>query len=233
MGEVFKGNKLEDSKSRERVIEIEEAKKVSKRREDSSKRETRQRNNNREESGEETGGAGGERGTTEETKQSEENLGLVVEDEPEQLILEVKEEKKKRKKRTKKTDNKLKDEIKLILVGTYGLVGATIDKCFYLKPSEADLLTEAIYRYLDEHNLLGTISEKTATVNLIIALLAVNTPKVMTYYKKLKERKEDKENDKGRKIKDDSGQSANGVSRRQYDNTNAKTHLDQFYQPNE
>ena len=225
MGEVFKGNKLEDSKSGERIIRIEETKKDNKGG-DSSKRETRQGNNIREETG-------GERRTAEGTKQSEEIPGLAVEDEqPEQLILEIKD-KKKKKKTTKKAADKLKDEIKLLLIGIYGLAGATLDKCFFLKPSEADLLTEAIYRYLDEHNLLGTISEKTATVNLVVALLAVNVPKVMTYYKKIKQRKEDREDDKSRETKEYSGQSVNGVSRGQYDITNAKTHLDKFYQPNE
>ena len=225
MEKLYKGNEFEDSKPGERIIRIEEAKEDSERRDDSSKGKTRQGNSDREE-------AGREGRTAEEAKQSEKVLGLAVDDEqPEQLVLEIKDEKKKKKK-TKKVSDKLKDEIKLLLVGIYGLAGATLDKCFYLKPSEADLLTEAIYRYLDEHNLLSAVSEKTATVNLIIALIAVNVPKIMTYYKKIKQRKEDREDDKSREIKEHSGQSASGLRRGQYDTTNAKTHLDQFYQPN-
>ena len=112
-------------------------------------------------------------------------------------------------------------------MSVYALAGATLDECFFLKPNEADLLAEAIYRYLDEHNLLDIISKKSALVNLIIALISVNTPKFLTYYVKIKRKKEgSKEDDKEREAKLDNRQNADG---RHPDGVNAKAHLDEFY----
>ena len=219
MENLFAGNEHEDSKSRKGVDRVENTKE-DKEEHDKEERteEARQGNSDTEE---------GRTGRTarEEQKELPRLVSIEEEEQPEQLILEVKESKRK-KKTKKKTANKVKDEIKLALVGMYALAGATLDKCFFLKPSEADLLAEAIYRYLDEHNLLDIISKKSALVNLIIALISVNTPKFYEYYKNLKAKKGGKEDDKEREAKLDNRQSADG---RHSDVINAKTHLDKFY----
>ena len=226
MGKLLKRSELENSKSRKGVNGIENTKEDK----EEYKEEARQGNRNKEEAG--------RTGRTASEGQEQKELPRVVfvkdeeQQEPEQLLFEVKESKKKTKTK-KKTASKVKDEIKLALVSVYVLAGATLDECFYLKPNEADLLTEAIYRYLEEHNLIHAISEKSALVNLIIALISVNTPKFLEYYKKIKNKEGQQNNDKERQAANDSGQSANRSGRTEYDNSNAKAHLDQFYNPDE
>ena len=220
---IRRGNKLEVNELREGANGLKEAKEVKENKEEHDKEEARQGNRNKEEAGR-TGR------TASEEQEQKELLRLVPikeDEEPEKLQLEIKESKKKKKK--KKTADKTKDEIKLALVSVYALAGATLDEVFFLKPKEADLLTEAIYRYLEEHNLLETISEKSATLNLIIALVSVNVPKFIGYYENLKTKKERKEDDKKGQAANDSGQSANGSAAGQFDDSNAKTYLDKFY----
>ena len=176
MERLSRRDEHEDNKSREGADRIEDTKKD---KEEHKKEEARQGNYNKEEGAGRTG-----RTASEEQKELPRVVSIKEEDEePEKLIFEVKEGKKRKAK--KKTASKVKDEIKLALVSVYALAGATLDECFFLKPSEADLLSEAIYRYLDEHNLIHTISEKSALVNLIVALVSVNTPKFLEYYKKM------------------------------------------------
>ena len=225
MERLSRRDEHEDNKSREGADRIEDTKENK----EEHKKEARQGNRNKEEAG--------RTGRTASEEQEQKELPRVVsikeeDEEPEKLIFEVKESKKKTKTK-KKTANKIKDEIKLALVSVYALAGATLDECFFLKPSEADLLSEAIYRYLDEHNLIHTISEKSALVNLIIALISVNTPKFIEYYKKIKNKEEQQNNDKKGQAANDSGQSANGSAAEQYDNSNAKTYLDKFYSTDE
>ena len=225
MGKVDEGVKLENNEHREGVERVEERKNEGKERE--TNKEARQRNKSKDKKG------GGGR-TAKNEKQSEEIPRLAIEDEqPEQLLLEITEttnNKKKRKKTVKKTANKVKDELKLALVGAYGLLAVTLDDCFYLKPNEADILAEAIYRYLDEHDLIHTISEKSATLNLIVALITVNTPKILIYYRNLKDKnKEGKGDDKKGEARISNRESVDRVSRGEHINNNVKTHLNEFY----
>ena len=225
---LFAKNGHEDNKFREGVDRVENTKE-DKEEHDKEERteEARQGNSDTEER---TGRTG--KTVREEEQKELPRLVFLEEDEkqPEQLQLEIKESKRK-KKTKKKTASKVKDEIKLALVSMYALAGATLDECFFLKPSEADLLSEAIYRYLDEHNLLDIISKKSALVNLIIALISVNTPKVLAYYVKIKRKKEgSKEDDKEREVKLDNRQNVNG---RHSNGADVKTYLNKFYIANE
>ena len=231
MEEFNKRNERKNSKSREGANGIEETKKEDHKEEAKQTREARQGNSNKEEA--RTEEAGTERRTAKEEQKEFPRVVSIDEEQPEQFILEVKESKRK-KKTKKKTANKVKDEIKLALVSVYALAGATLDECFYLKPNEADLLAEAIYRYLDEHNLIHTISEKSATFNLIVALVSVNLPKFTEYYKNLKSKKgRQQNNDQEREAKVNSGQSIDRVPGGQPDSDNAKAYLTEFYSPDE
>ena len=132
-------------------------------------------------------------GTTTEagTEKEKELSRLAVLDKPGEIVVEVEERKKKKTKKTTKRD-RIKDEIRLALVAVYGVAGALIDECFFLKPNESELLAEAIYRYLEEHNLLDALREKSATINLIIVILSVNVPKIYTFYDKVQKERRDK-----------------------------------------
>ena len=186
-------------------------------------RETRKGANNK----------GSERGkkTRGEQRPSEEipRLVSIEEEKPEEVVVEVEE--KKKKKQTKKKD-RIKDEIKLILAGIYGAAGALIDECFYLKPHENEMLADAIYRYLEEHNLLDAIREKSATINLIITVLSVNIPKILTYMSKVsKKRKEERKsaNDKSREAAENIVRDNGGMQEREFSYDSLKSYLADYY----
>ena len=164
----------------------------------------------------------------------EELSGLAVLDKPDEIVVEVEEKKKKKTKKTAKRD-RIKDEIRLALVAVYGVAGALIDECFFLKPNESELLAEAIYRYLEEHNLLDALREKSATINLIVVVLSVNIPKIYTYYEKIrKERsieigKQDKSKEVGESYRQDIGGSRRGRRDNANDVTDVKVYLNELH----
>ena len=148
---------------------------------------------------------------------------------PEEVILEA-EAKKSKRKTAKKRKDRIKDDIKLALISIYGAAGIWIDECFFLKPDESERLSEAIYRYLEEHNLLDAISEKSATVNLLIVFASVNIPKILTYYNKIKkEGKLKQHGEQSRKTANSAREPDKRTRSRDADADNAKTFLDGFY----
>ena len=179
--------------------------------------------------GENTGRTGTEGGEGEQTGR---DRFYIQEDtiEPEKVVLET-DVKKSKKKTAKKRKDRIKDDIKLALISIYGAAGIWIDECFFLKPDESERLSEAIYRYLEEHNLLDAISEKSATVNLLIVFASVNIPKILTYYNKIKE-KEGKLKQDGRQSRETASNTRQVNKRTRSTDAstdNAKTYLDGFY----
>ena len=168
------------------------------------------------------------------TEKEKELSGLAVLDKLDEIVVEVEEKKKKKTKKTTKRD-RIKDEIRLALVAVYGVAGALIDECFFLKPNESELLAEAIYRYLEEHNLLDALREKSATINLIVVVLSVNIPKIYTYYEKIrKERsieigKQDKSKEVGESYRQDIGGSRRGRRDNANDVTDVKVYLNELH----
>ena len=139
--------------------------------------------------------------------------------------------KKSKKKAVKKKKDRIKDDIKLALVSVYGAIGIWIDECFFLKPDESERLSEAIYRYLEEHNLLDAISEKSATVNLLIVFASINIPKILIYYNKIKKEEGELKQD-GRQSRETANNTRQVNKRTRSTDTstdNAKTYLDGFY----
>ena len=179
--------------------------------------------------GENTGRTGTEGGEGEQTGR---DRFYIQEDtiEPEKVVLET-DVKKSKKKTAKKRKDRIKDDIKLALVSIYGAAGIWIDKCFFLQPDESERLAEAIYRYLEEHNLLDTISEKSATVNLLIVFASINIPKALTYYNKTKKKEgELKQNGRQSRETANSDRELNKGTRSTNASTdNAKAYLDGFY----
>ena len=168
-------------------------------------------------------------GATAEAGTKKELSGLAVLDKPDEVVVEVEEKKKKKTKKTTKRD-RIKDEIRLALVAVYGVAGALIDECFFLKPNESELLAEAIYRYLEEHNLLDALREKSATINLIIVILSVNVPKVYTYYDKVQKERRDKvgRQDKSKEIDGSYRQDIGGSREGRRDIANTTTDVKVF-----
>ena len=164
----------------------------------------------------------------EEDKQDEEVSGLASVDSPEQIFLEIEKKAPKKKTTTKKVKDKVKEEIKLILVAVYSAAGTLIDECFHLTPQESEILADAIYRYLEEHNLLETVKEKSALLNLVIAFASVNIPKLLTYYSKVKA-KGGKQVEQDGKAEDNTGNSDNTVRETEPSASDVKTHLNQYY----
>ena len=178
------------------------------------------------------GTEGREEGTTEENKEekSEGVSGLADLEKPEQIFLEVDKKPSKKKTTAKKGRDKVKEEIKLILVAIYSAAGTLIDECFHLTPHESELLSDAIVRYLEEHNLLETVREKSALENLIIAFASVNIPKILTYYNKTMRKKGvNKKDDKSRETQDNTGTSTDTVPGTSTDVDNVKTSLNSYY----
>ena len=175
-------------------------------------------------------------GTTVEagTEKEKELSGLAVLDKPDEIVVEVEEKKKKKTKKTTKKD-RIKDEIRLALVAVYGVAGALIDECFFLKPSESELFAEAIYRYLEEHNLLDTLREKSAMINLIVVVLSVNIPKIYTYYEKIRKERSTEigRQDKSKKIdesyRQDIGGSRGGRRDIANNDTDVKVYLNELH----
>ena len=168
--------------------------------------------------------------TTEAGTEKEKELsGLAVLDKPDEIVVEVEEKKKKKTKKTTKRD-RIKDEIRLALVAVYGVAGALIDECFFLKPNESELLAEAIYRYLEEHNLLDALREKSATINLIIVILSVNVPKIYTFYDKVQKERRDRvgRQDKSKEVDRNYGQDIGSSRERGRGITSATTDVKNF-----
>ena len=165
--------------------------------------------------------AGNEGGKTRGEQSSKEISGLASLEKPEEVIVEV-EEKKTKKKQTKKKD-RIKEEIKLVLIGVYSVAGILLDECFYLKPNESEILADAIYRYLEEHNLLNVVREKSATLNLIIALISVNLPKILTYLSKLEKRR--RENEKSRETTNNNEPNNDGMQGEHNSIGDTKSHI--------
>ena len=190
----------------------------------SKERRSKRDSNKREDSG-----TAGTAGTEEREDEHSGHSKLHIQEDsvkPEQVILEA-DVKKGKKKTVRKKKDRIKDDIKLALISVYGVAGFWVDECFFLKPDESEKLSEAIYRYLDEHNLLDAISEKSATLNLLIVFASVNIPKVLTYYNKERKLKQDEK--QGRKTTNSDRKPDKPTRSRDANGDNVKTFLDGFY----